>query len=230
MQVAIVDDVADELEVLEYELEDAGHKAIRRESPIASLDNLDSWLRAQQVEGFVCDQRLSVANYAPFQGAEAVRRVFRHLRLPSLLVSSFIATEVLAIRYFRASVPVLIEKQALGRDTINRGFALSKSELGGNVPTQRIPRRTGVHITKVDVRGRGIVETIVPGWNENLEVSFPLDLIEDHTLRTDVRSRRMDWLIARVNLDAEHQADLFFMDFERAPDPGDVWERLWRPS
>lgn len=230
MRVAIVDDIADELEMLEYELDDAGHEAVRREMPVASLDNLVSWLRAQQVEGFVCDQRLSVANYAPFQGAEAICRVFRGLRLPCLLVSSFIATEVLAIRYWRASVPVLIEKQFLGRDTINRGFALSKSELDGNVPTQRIPRRTGIHIEKVDTHGRGIVETIVPGWNENAVVDFPLDLIEDDALRADVRSRRVDWLIARVNLDADHQADLFFTDLERAPDPGDVWERLWHPS
>ena len=70
----------------------------------------------------------------------------------------------------------------------------------------------------------------MPGWNENVVIDFPLDLIKDHALKTDVRSGRVNRLIAKINLDAESQADLFFTDFERAPDPGDIWERLWRPS
>ena len=71
---------------------------------------------------------------------------------------------------------------------------------------------------------------IVPGWDERSAVELPLNMIEDGGLREDVRRRRVDWLIAKVNIDADDANDLFFTNFERTPDPEGVWERVWAPN
>ena len=226
MLVAIVDDIGDERKTLEGELEEAGHGVIPREAPLPSLDVLSAWLVEERAEAFVCDQRLSVSNYAPFRGAEAVRQIFRSLQLPSLLISSYIHDEMPAIRPCRADVPVLIGKELLNPDLINKGFALGKAELDGDIPIQRTPRRTGVYVESVDALDLGRVEVIVPGWDEHSAVELPLNMIKNGRLREDVHQRRVDWLIAKVNIDAEQNVDLFFTDFERAPDPEGIWERI----
>jgi len=224
MLVAIVDDRADDLLTLEGELEEAGHQAIAREMPLSSLDALVDWLESQGAEALVCDQRLSAAHYAAFDGAEAVSHVLRRLRLPSVLVSSFIDTDgISAIRRWRDRVPVLIGKALLTPDAINRGFELCRSELEGDIPPQRVPRRTGVHIESVYRHGTDLmVEAIVPGWNPQSAVSFPIDLVTEEDLRLRVSDRAVDWVIAKVNVDAESADELFFLDFERAPDPADL--------
>jgi CheY-like chemotaxis protein len=224
MRVAIVDDRAEDLLTLEGELEEAGHQAIAREMPLPSLDVLVEWLESQGAEALVCDQRLSAAHYAAFHGAEAISHVLDRLRLPSLLVSSFIDTDgITAIRRWRDRVPVLIGKALLTPDAINRGFELCQSELEGDVPPQRVPRRTGVHIESVYQHGTDLmVEVIVPGWNPHSAVSFPIDLVTDEHLRARVRERAVDWVIAKVNVDAETAEELFFVDFEIAPDPADL--------
>ena len=226
MLVAIVDDIIDERKTLEGELEEAGHGVIPREAPLPSLDDLSEWLVEAEVEAFVCDQRLSVSNYAPFPGAEAVCRAFRSHQLPSLLVSSYIHDEIASIRRWRAGVPVLIGKSQLDPDLLNEGFALGRAELEGDIPIARIPRRTGIHVESVDTQILGRVNVIVPGWDEHSAVELPLNMIGDGGLREDVRKRRVEWLIAKVNIDAEDANDLFFADFEQAPDPEGIWERI----
>ena len=94
------------------------------------------------------------------------------------------------------------------------------------VPIARIPRRTGIHIESVDAQRLGRVNVIVPGWDECKPVELPLNMIGDGGLREDVRKRQVDWLVAKVNIDAEEANDLFFTDFERAPDPGGIWESI----
>ena len=228
MLVAAVDDIADELQTLGGELEEAGHEVVLREMPIRSIDSLVTWLRVQEAEAFVCDQRLSFSAYATFQGAEAIHQVVRSLLLPSLLVSSYLETEILAIRRWRADIPVVIEKERLSPEEINDGFRLCSAELRGDLPTQRISRRTGVHIKGVSTRTTGIIDAVVPGWDENRVVSLPLDLVADQVLREEVRQGYVDWLIAKINVDAEQPADLFFSDFERSPNPEGIWETVCR--
>ena len=230
MLVAAVDDIPDELETLGGELEEAGHEVVLREMPIPSIDSLVTWLRVQKAEAFVCDQRLSFSAYATFQGAEAIHQVIHSMLLPSLLVSSYLETELLAIRRWRADIPVVIEKERMSPKKINDGFRLCSSELKGDLPPQRISRRTGVHIKGISTQTTEIIDAIIPGWDENRVVSLPLDLIGDPFLREEVRQGSVDWLIAKINVDAERPADLFFSDFERSPNPEGIWETVCHRS
>lgn len=66
------------------------------------------------------------------------------------------------------------------------------------------------------------IEAIVPGWNPQAAVSFPSDLIGDNDLRGQVERGEAEWVLAKVNVDAETQEELFFIDFERAPPPIDL--------
>lgn len=224
MRVAIVDDRADELLTLSGELEEAGHESLARESPLDSLDTLVEWMAAQNAEALVCDQRLSAGQYAAFHGAQAVSFVIEQMRVPSVLVSSFIDTDgITEIRRWRVRVPVLLGKDRLDPETINRGFELCRSELEGDTPAQRIPRRTGLHIEGIYTQGTdSLVEAIVPGWNPQAAVSFPSDVIDDAVLRAQVENREVDWVLAKVNVDAETPEELFFLDFEPAPTPIDL--------
>lgn len=227
MRVGIVDDRPDELLVLGGELEEAGHLVLAREVPLTGLVDLISWLDNQDVEALVCDQKLSAGAYAPFAGAEAVAEVIGELRLPALLVSSYIdTTEIISIRRWRAQVPVLISKAALTPESINRGFDMCMAELEGNTPAERIPRRTAVHVESLfQQAGETMVEVLVPGWDPHKAVTFPLDIIEDETLRQAVGDRSIEWLVAKVNVDADRAEDLFFKDFEPAPDPALLADR-----
>ena len=230
MLVAAVDDVPDELETLEGELEEAGHEVLPRRASLPSLDSLVSWLGEQKAEAFVCDQRLSVSTYATFQGAEAISLVVCRLGLPSILVSSYFATELLAIMRWRAHIPIVIEKETLNPSIINEGFRLCESELQGDIPTQRILRRTGLSIQRVSGGNPVLVDVIIPSWDEDQVVRFPLELIEDARLKEEVVEGHSDWIIAKSNIDAERSSDLFFQDFERAPSLEGIWERVWHPS
>ena len=87
-----------------------------------------------------------------------------------------------------------------------------------------------MHIKGVSTRTTGIIDAVVPGWDENRVVSLPLDLIGDQVLREEVRQGYVAWLIAKINVDAERPADLFFSDFERSPSPEGVWETICRRS
>lgn len=221
MRVGIIDDRPDDLLTLEGELEEAGHDVVAREVPLQDLGELVGWLSDQNVEALVCDQRLSAGAYAPFAGAEAVAEVIETLHVPALLVTSYIdTTEVISIRRWRARVPVLISKSQLSPETINTGFAEARAELEGQLPTSRIPRRTTVHVEGVYEQGPDlVVEAIIPGWDPAEAVTFPLDLVDDDDLKKAVHKGQIEWLIALVNVDAQRSDELYFQDFEPAPDP-----------
>jgi hypothetical protein len=165
----------------------------------------------ERVDAVICDHRLRVRDYAPFNGAEAVACLF-DLRIPAVLISRYTRIDVdKDIRPYRNKIPVLLSKDEVDSDSLVVALGRCKSELEGAIPIWRRPRRTLVRIDEVN---QDLVVAFVPGWNPNEAVRFPRALIPNplqSTLRPD------DRFFASVNTDAEKADDLFFENFEAAP-------------
>jgi hypothetical protein len=118
-------------------------------------------------------------------------------------------------------VPILLSSENFDDpETIRECFRICGQEVwDGVLSLQRRPWRTIIQIEEVDFKIK-TVDALVPGWNPDVKVRFPLDLI-DRYLHDRVESGRH--FFARVNTCAEREEDLFFYDFELAPevDPND---------
>lgn len=212
--IGIIDDDASDAQVRKYQVEEAGVKPVVFENGFSGLADLVKSVQAAKVEGIICDHRLKIRNYAPFNGAEAVARLF-DANIPAVLVSKYAQIDVEAdIRPYREKIPVLLSKDDLDPDSLIAGLLKCRSELTGAVPLSRRPRRTLVRIDEVD-QERGIVDAFIPAWNPNQAVRFPLSVIPvqyRQGLKPD------DRFFAQVNTDAGNSEELFFRAFEPAPE------------
>lgn len=93
------------------------------------------------------------------------------------------------------------------------------AELQGHFAETRIPYRVLLRIKAISDEGNEkVVDVIIPGWNPRRAVRLPASLIprELHKhLQPD------EWLFAYINIGAEKSDDLYFRDFEYAPEPDD---------
>lgn len=224
MLVAIVDDDGDDRLALQDTLDEAEYTTIVREAPISDTSELMSWLSDVGADAIGCDHFLSGSDYAGFHGAEAMSLIYREMKLPGFLTSAFIATGgALEIRRERQFLPSVVHKGDWSPDVLRHAIEYCARELGGDIPLGRRAQRTGIEITRFhSYRRDPVVEAILPGWNPRSSVEFPLDLIQDEELKTNVVAGQVTWLIAWVNVGAESAEDLFFLDFEAAPEPLDL--------
>jgi len=209
--IGVIDDDSSEAEVYKYQIEEIGIRPVVFENAFASLEDLVIKVRSAKVDGVVCDHRLRVRNYAPFDGAQAVARLFES-NVPAVLISKYTLIDVERdIRPFRANIPVLLPKDEIDPESLLDSLKKCKSELEGTIPTSRRPHRT---LVRIDESEGDLVIAFVPAWNPNQAVRLPISIIP-----TQYRStlKRDDRFFAYVNTDAEKADDLFFQKFEPAP-------------
>jgi hypothetical protein len=87
--------------------------------------------------------------------------------------------------------------------------------MSGNM---RKPYRNIIRVIDYDKKYKEeVLYVIIPGWKPDIPVPLPLALIQEWILdfNPEVGSR----LIAKVNSGAEKAEDLYFTDFEIAPEP-----------
>ena len=209
--IGVVDDDSSEAELYKYQIEDVGSRPILFGKGFASLEDLVGKVTSAGVDAVVCDHRLRVRDYAPFNGAEAVARLFE-MRVPAVLISRYTRIDVdKDIRPYRKKIPVLLSKDEVDSESLVAALWQCKSELEGVIPTSRRARRTLVRIDDVE---QDLVVAFVPAWNPNEAVRFPRSIIPEpyhSALKPD------DRFFASVNIDAEKADDLFFDNFEAAP-------------
>jgi CheY-like chemotaxis protein len=209
--IGVVDDDSSEAELYKYQIEDIGIRPILFGAGFASLEDLVGKIRSAKVDAVVCDHRLRVRDYAPFNGAEAVARLFE-IHIPAVLISRYTRIDVdMDIRPYRKKIPVLLSKDEVDSESLLVALGQCKAELDGNVPTSRRPQRTLVRIDDVT---QDLAVAFVPGWNPNEAVRFPRSVVPEpyrSALQPD------DRFFTNVNIDAEKADDLFFENFEPAP-------------
>jgi len=213
-RVAIIDDKPSDADYMGELVRDAGYDPIVVPRPFGDLMALISTLRGQ-ADAVVCDHRLR--GLAPFSGAEAVAR-FVELHIPAVLVTQYVDIDAdVSIRRWRQRIPVLLSRDEADSDRIRQGLMECAREIHGEYPPGRRPWRTLIQVDGMaEDSGEEVVEARVLAWNPLEVVRFPSSLVPPELRRSLAEG---SCLFAKVNIGAEAAEDLFFEDFEPAPDP-----------
>lgn len=179
-------------------------------------------VRSAGCDAVICDHRLSQTGFASFTGAEFVANLFRE-GIPGVLLSTFSAIDSeTSIKLYRAEIPSLMDRGALDPDELLTALKRCESELAGQIAPERLLWRTLVRIESTSSESEiPVVDAIVHTWNPNHAVRFPLDLIEAPDIRDALTTghRTPTRLFARVNIGCRSESELYFRDFEWAPEP-----------
>jgi len=209
--IGIIDDDAGDTEVRKYQIEEVGVQPMVFAEGFKNLSDLAQQVRLANVQGVICDHRLRVRNYAPFNGAQAVAHLF-DMGMPAVLISKYTQIDVEAnIRPYRSKIPVLLPKDDLDPDALISALNRCRLELAGTIAPSRRARRTLVRIDEIDGE---LIDAFIPAWNPNEAVRFPLSVIPEQYRS---KLKQDDRFFARVNIDAESAGELFFLDFQLAP-------------
>ena len=216
-KVAVIDDDPAQAGVIEELVIDAGLKPLIVPKKFGkSLGALVGEVK-NSAEAAICDHRLSPRGYATFAGAEAVARLYEE-GIPALLLTQFEVDSDTELRLWRAHVPVLLTREEVSAQSISVSLEYARGELAGTVATERIAQRCIVRIVDVEPDDDAF-DVVVTGWRPHTAVRLPMKLLPK-ALR---REAKIDaCFVAAVNIDADRPADLYFKDFELAPEPLDT--------
>ena len=224
-RVAVVDDIAGQAETAAGIAEEANllpSIISEGDGSFGSTAKLLERVRADRCEAVICDHRLSQTGFARFTGAEFVATLFRE-RIPAVLLSTFSSIDSeTSIKLHRARIPSLLTRSALGPDELVAALRRCESELAGDVRPERQLWRTLVRIEGISEESDiPVADAIVHTWDPDYAIRFPLDLIEDASIRRIVAAanRLPVRLFAMVNIGCKDESELFFQAFEWAPEP-----------
>ena len=213
--VAIVNDDISEQQVWSEVIVDAGYRPVVLKRRFIDAPQMAMFIEANA--GFaICDNRLSPKNLAQFSGASAVAEMTRRGKVAALLVTHYLESDAdISIRLYRRDIPVLLE-DVPSPDSMPEIFSRCREEVLGKVPANRRPWRTLIRVMSTGrEQGTELVEALIPAWNPESIVRFPVELVREDlrgTIRPGLR------LFARVNIGAEDAKDLFLDSFEPAPE------------
>lgn len=214
-RVAIYDDRPDDREALAETLVDAGYEPVPLHQAYDSVEQCSNELA--RYDAAIVDHRLSPGNFGAYKGAEVVKQLYLTKR-PALLVSGWSQGDPEDIQPYRRHLARILEKGEYEADDIRAGFEQCFSEFEGTFRPQRRATRTIVRIA-FDFEpssSRQRVEAFVPSWHPHEGVTFALDVIPEglhEHLTAGIR------FLADVNTGADSQDELFFDNFELAPEP-----------
>jgi len=215
IRIAIIDDNYDARRLASIEVRDAGYDYFFPDSVPQEVSDM-AYLIKQNASGALCDHRLAFGSYASFQGAELVAFLY-DIGFPALLVTQYSEIDAdVSIRKWRKKIPTLISREEMSAESIKIGFEKCLSELRGTKNTERIAHRTLLRVTGREYEsGEEVVDVVIPGWNPQKAVRFPLSLIN-----SDIRDKvQLECrLFAHINIGANDSEDLFFENFEIAPE------------
>jgi hypothetical protein len=217
-KIAIVDDDINAAEVTSWQVEDAGFEPLIVDDTFGSVNQLSSFIQ-ENAHGALCDHRLSHRGFANFYGANLVATLY-DLRMPAILVTQYIEIDKdVSIRRWRHKIPVLLSRDETDELSIKKGLRDCILEIKGDVPSPRKPYRTLLRITNIDDESNErVVDVIIPSWNPHRAVRFPVSIMPNELHDKLVPDL---WLFSYVNIGAEKSDDLFFDQFELAPEPDD---------
>lgn len=213
-KVKIIDDQRDGAEWLKLEVEEAGFQPIIVSCPAPPLDQL--WSLIEPRTGFIFDHLLSPGNCASYVGAQAVALMYAQ-KAPAILITTYAMDADVGIRRWRASIPVLLDRDAVDQDSLNAAFVKCLRELREGPPPSRQTLPAIVRVERVSSEtGERVLDVIVGSWNPRKAVRLPLSILPDNLQGSvQIGSR----FIADVNIGAEFGSELFFNNFREAPEP-----------
>ena len=211
-KVAVIDDKREACEAMAEAVEDANLEPVPYQDRLESIKNFIPRV-IKETDAAIFDHYLKPGNYANFNGAEAVSRLYKK-KFPALLVTTYSKADIDNIRPFRRNIPVLISGGYADSETIKEGIKKCLNEFSNKYSKDRKAWRTLIRIERIDKK-REIAFAIIPAWNPDEFVRIPLKLIPGKLLIDKPIFR----LIAHVNIGAKNHEDLYFENFELADKP-----------
>ena len=212
-RVAVVDDNPEDAATLAICVEDCELEPVQV-TEFSNLADLIEEVRRGS-DAAICDHRFTEWPNARFSGAEAVARLF-DLGVPAVLVTQFTLDADTSIRQWRRKIPVVLPREQITPEAIQDGFIQCQEEWKHRPLPSRIPRRAIVRVVGMTSdTGMPVLDALVPQWRPKEAVRLPVALLGD--IADDVHEGMR--LIADVNIGALSADDLFFDNFELAPEP-----------
>jgi len=220
--VAVIDDIREDAELTASLVSEAGFTPIVITPPPSSitllLDQIGDSARAA-----ICDHRLAGRGKVGYYGAEVVARSnARHL--PAVLITTYADLEAHSIRLWRSGIPRLLRRgRESDPDTIFEALTQADRETGGQYEPNRKPYRAVVRVDTVRaVEGVEVAGVVVSAWNPSEVVEIPSSLITQDVPEYKGRLSGIRFM-ANVNIFAQAPDELYFRDFELAPEIPDGW-------
>ncbi len=204
--VHIIDDDPKVRETYKWTISDSDLEPIEVEGPLHDLQSFIDEL-TPQTDAVICDHKLSVKDYARFNGAESIAILY-HRHKPGILCTNWITAAPEEIRKHRRFIPVLIDPLELNPQTIIDGFSLCIKEFEGSFQVHRKPWKTSVRIEELDYE-RGYIFVVAPGWKPSEVIRLSIDSVPQE-IRSEIDSEGKMHFSAEVNLGAEEQRDIYF--------------------
>ncbi len=211
-RVMVIDDQPDARDTMALKIEDADLEPIFPKHHFKSIDECLETVRT--ADAAIFDHHLSPGNLANFDGAEVVAQLYQQ-RFPSLLVTKFAESDVDNIRPLRKNIPVIIPSGEATPEAITDGFQQCLNEFENRYLPERRSWRTLLEIEEIN-KESNLVYAIIPGWNPNEAIRFPLVMFPENLRSLVVENA---YFFAKINVGATHQNQLYFQDFEIAEKP-----------
>jgi CheY-like chemotaxis protein len=220
--VAVIDDIREDAELTASLVSEAGFTPVVITPPPSSLTQLLERVRTS-ARAVICDHRLAGRGEVPYYGAEVVAKSNAN-HLPAVLITTYADAEAHSIRLWRSGIPRLLRRgRESDPDTIYEALIQADREADGTYEPNRKPYRVVVRVETVrKIGGIRLAEVVVPAWNPSEVVEIPVSLITQ-----DSQQRKFQLsgarFIAYVNIYAETPDELYFRDFEPAPEIPNGW-------
>jgi hypothetical protein len=218
-KIAIIDDDKRGAEMAELEVEEAGFEPLIIDGPFTEIRDLTR-LISVKAQGAICDHRLAHGGFASFSGAKLVASLY-DLQIPAILITQYADIDNgISIRSWRDKIPVLLSRDEADASSIAQGIEYCLQELRGQVTSIRKSHRTLLRIVGIGTEsGEKVIDVIVPSWNPQRAVRFPIKLLPKSISKLYVKEGVR--LIAKINIGAERASELYFKDFEIAEEIDD---------
>jgi CheY-like chemotaxis protein len=217
LRVAVVDDDPQGAAVMLEVLEDAGYSSFHVEADNPTLDALVNQIRTS-ADAAICDHRLRYGAFGDFSGSELAARLIE-ANIPTIVVTQYLDQEAsVGIRTYRERIPVVLKRSdAEEPEHLRAAIEASQRELKEGPSAERAARRALIHILeRTNVGNDTVLDVIVEGWNALDAVRFPLAIVPESMRNSMQVGARF---FVETNLAAGGSDELYFTDFEPAPEP-----------
>ncbi len=220
--VAVVDDIVEDADLTAALVREAGFEPIVIAPPPPSIERLLAKIRSD-ARALICDHRLAGRVNVSYYGAEVVAKS-NEFKIPAVLITTYADVEAYSIRLWRSRIPRLLRRgRESDPDTIFEALTQADGEAGGRYEPHRIAYRTVVRVESVrKVEGTRVAEVVVPAWNPSEVVEIPVALISNDIPNSGNQLPGTRFM-AYVNIYAETADELYFRDFELAPEVPAGW-------
>ena len=211
-RVRIVDDEPSVRNAYELSVEDLDLEPVQAEGPLLDLVHfIDETMEV--ADAAILDHQLRVSNYADFDGAETVAKLYQR-QFPAVLCTTYGEAKIDEMRRYRRYIPVLLNPDELEPESLVRGFEQCVQEFSNHYQPSRKPWRT---LLRVETEGQeksewaGFFFVVIPAWDPHIKIRLrrnDLPCIIQKRIAPGARFH------AHVNIGAETHEELFFENWE----------------